>query len=478
STKVEDETTIQAIEARNVVHGLHLIEFIEDHLGPNGEPQYFTGLGLGSIGSTAQDIIADAIDHIRDVNDAVADLGMAESVYQVVQGNIDRAAGTLDTYSKGHFPQPPDVIQTPRSGVNLTHRVGLHIKPNANPEVVGYTPRAQAEPGLNLFLADILPALSTIFCTVDFYHAGLAMDVVDFEVNMAQLGLQPIDLLYLLDMESEQAMSSLDEQIIHYIRIRYPGGGNPANPPRPDAEIAISYFKKASGKVSLFELMPLIRHLRAMLLSARELRPGDVMLANEASQKKDQNLTLERKRMDLVKARIETEQANLNTFITQLQTSIDNDDEPTRIGTIDTRINGLISILAKLNPTGMAQTGFGFAYDWRKNQMTAILEKVETVVKRWEENLAEFDRIIDAYNDLPGDASEDVKISMLRRAEKLVSSTFIETPPADFDDFRDDIILKKTPMETKKGNLENYLTSNHQQLSSALSAAESLMIYD
>ena len=46
---------------------------------------------------------------MRRVADAVADLSIAEGVYQVVRGNYDRAAGTLDALSKGTHPPLPEV---------------------------------------------------------------------------------------------------------------------------------------------------------------------------------------------------------------------------------------------------------------------------------------------------------------------------------------------------------------------------------
>ena len=42
-----------------------------------------------------------AVAHIRDVNDAVADLALAEGVHQAVIGNYDRSAGTLEAFAKG-----------------------------------------------------------------------------------------------------------------------------------------------------------------------------------------------------------------------------------------------------------------------------------------------------------------------------------------------------------------------------------------
>ena len=69
----------------------------------------------------------DALLEAIEANFAVADLALAEGVHQAVRGNYDRVGSTLEAWSKGTFPPEPDIIQTPRSGVSLTHRVGLHF---------------------------------------------------------------------------------------------------------------------------------------------------------------------------------------------------------------------------------------------------------------------------------------------------------------------------------------------------------------
>src|SRR5204862_772029 len=81
------------------------------------------------------------VDAVRDVNDAVADLALAESVHQAVQGNFDRVAATLDAYGSATFPPDPEVVQTPAPGLGLTHKVALHLRTGV-PAPANATPRA------------------------------------------------------------------------------------------------------------------------------------------------------------------------------------------------------------------------------------------------------------------------------------------------------------------------------------------------
>ncbi len=145
----EEERAITKVEARNVIDGLALL----DHVRETGESGYPFGFPEGEgpcrlrAAEPAEAAEIDrAVRHIMNVRDAVADLALAESVHQVVQGNYDRAAGSLDAYSKGGFPQLPHVVQSPGSGVGLTHRFGVHLPTAPGP---GSTPRGTAEPGVN-----------------------------------------------------------------------------------------------------------------------------------------------------------------------------------------------------------------------------------------------------------------------------------------------------------------------------------------
>ncbi len=61
---------------------------------------------------------------LDDAVDALADLLVAESVHQLVQGNAARAGATVDALSRGDVAPPEvEVARTPRSGTAVTHRL-------------------------------------------------------------------------------------------------------------------------------------------------------------------------------------------------------------------------------------------------------------------------------------------------------------------------------------------------------------------
>jgi hypothetical protein len=70
------------------------------------------------------DAVLGAIGELAQVNDAVADLLLAEGVHQLVRGNQAGAAAALNAAGGGDgFPPDPDVIRTPRSGSAFTYRL-------------------------------------------------------------------------------------------------------------------------------------------------------------------------------------------------------------------------------------------------------------------------------------------------------------------------------------------------------------------
>jgi hypothetical protein len=65
-----------------------------------------------------------AVDELDALHDAVGDLLLAESVHQVIGGDLVRAGVTLDAIQRGTPPPKQfDVIATPRPGTTLPHRL-------------------------------------------------------------------------------------------------------------------------------------------------------------------------------------------------------------------------------------------------------------------------------------------------------------------------------------------------------------------
>ncbi len=91
---------IEAVEARNVIDGLQLVE----HVRRAGTAAYPFGLDLPAADDAQRAAIDAEVDRLLDIHDAVADLALAEGVHQAVQGNYDRAAGDAELVHDRQLP--------------------------------------------------------------------------------------------------------------------------------------------------------------------------------------------------------------------------------------------------------------------------------------------------------------------------------------------------------------------------------------
>jgi len=450
-------SSVETIEANNVVDGLALIEQIR----VSGISTYPFGKVLAPLDNTDQGIAIEAeVQHILDLNDAIADTALAESVHQVVQGNYDRGAATLDTYSKGNFPPLPDVIQTPRSGINLTHRVGLHFETGLNP-AAGITPRAKAEPAINKWLKSMVPAVNNIVCTVS-YNA-----VTDEEINAATLGLEPIDLLYLVNIDNEPAMTDLDDRINRFVLDKVTV--------RPDTVITINYMKRITGKVSFFELAPLMNSLRHLLLHSRPLTANDIVLSNNAQQQADQVQSLDSSRLQMAYDRLEglraTQLANYSAVIDPLVADTVT-NKMQILNTIDILMADLVKILSAVGQSGIPQTGYGFIHDRKKQLFINLLNKLDELIKRWDDRLVHFDGLIATYGSL---TTNDEKFDLLLKARRDITADPEVLLPVNPDDLKNDLIAGRLTFKNKRDDFNNLYHTNERSLSSFLSNIKALL---
>ncbi|OEU68269.1 MAG: hypothetical protein BBJ57_10045 [Desulfobacterales bacterium PC51MH44] len=220
------------------------------------------------------------IDRIGDALDALGDLTISESVYQIVQGNHVRAAAVVEALASGKAPPELQFINTPRTGVVVTHRAILNFEPRiaTSSAPAGWpstlTQKAKAEPSLNNWLASMFGPANQILCVA--YNATQAPDL-PLEISIDELGLHPIDLVYLLGFNAEQGSSELENRLAWRIRSKHSFS--------PDDTLKLS-FSERPGHWSLniktiYELSPLIKHLKTMLMDVKYVDALDIMLPDD-----------------------------------------------------------------------------------------------------------------------------------------------------------------------------------------------------
>jgi hypothetical protein len=468
STKPPEGVSIEAIEARNVINGLALVEHIK---AVNNKLYPFGKDSLPPVTTQAQaDAINAEVDRLLESHDAVADLALSEGVYQAVLGNYDRVASTYDAYARGNFPPEPDVVRTPLNGIGLTHRVALHLVAGASPNVspvagLPMTPRAKAEPALNRWLHATLPPLDQIGCLVSFRDAATAADVVR-QVTLRQLELQPCDLLAIVGEDLRQSMTELDDRVTRFAILNFGA--------RPDITPTIRYLEKTSAAASVFQCLPLFRSVRRLTSTSRALQATDLTLMNEATSGKDSQPLVDKTRLDLVLAAMQTLRNDFAAFKAGIDAPLG--DLLNRRAEIltdsDSYVTSIADLLARAATFAIPQSGWGFAYDFRHRVFAAILEQSAALVTRWDGKLAECNsRLADAA----AATTDDARFAFLAQAERAISTEETKPRPATPALYLVAIGVKQNAFVAKRSQVDAVRSTTRTSVSLLLADVRALL---
>lgn len=285
--KVTPDATNESIdlkEAYQVVDGYALLEavFLADPPLP-----YPFGVELpADLNDGARQAIIVEVERLQVTLDAIADLSLAEGVFQVTQGNYERAGAMLKSISEGHAPPEPEIIRTPRGGAVVNLKVAVHLDTGdvPSPWSAPATPRSVAAPGLNKWLGDRIGAEGSLQFSVSY-----DLDGTTTPVSIADLELHPIDLVHLIGdqagaIEGTRQVNDLTElevRIDHAYRLKRKAD----LAFDPSGQTTIQFMSRAGfpdGSVrTFFELLPLLRSLRNLVTTCRPLGADDYVLSSE-----------------------------------------------------------------------------------------------------------------------------------------------------------------------------------------------------
>ena len=251
----------ESVAASNVVDGVALRgAWDSGQLAAGGD----WGANLPGPGAD-QNAVIGLFQVLDDYADALGDLSISEAVFQIMRGNFGRAGTLLDAISKGQRPPTPEVVNTPRGGIDLTHRVALLFAGNAAVSSawsgVSMRPRAAAEPWIDAWLSQLLPDPADVVCTVEYQDGGGDHAV---PVSLRDLDVRPQDVLAMADVSGTPQKGELELRILFAAAL--PSGAS---------EIAID-FTAAGTKISFPDAMFLAKSLRTLASSARALTPQDM----------------------------------------------------------------------------------------------------------------------------------------------------------------------------------------------------------
>jgi hypothetical protein len=277
--------SIETKEAYQVVDGYALLEAVFLSNPPLAYPFGVEGLPADPSSGARQAIIAE-VENLRVTLDAIGDLSLAEGVFQVTQGNYERAGATVKAMAEGHAPPEPEIINTPRGGAVVNHRIAIHLDAGdvASPWIGPATPRSRAVPGLNKWLGERIGPPDSVRFTVTYDR-----DDVVLSIPLSALALQPIDLVYLVAdevgaMEGTRQVNDVTELELRIDRA-YRVARATTDPTFDTSGRTTILFMNREGFPptvrSWFELLPVMRTLRQIVTNCRALGAGDYQLPSE-----------------------------------------------------------------------------------------------------------------------------------------------------------------------------------------------------
>ncbi len=447
-TTGEDDknTPIDSLEARNVIDGLQLVK----HIQLSAQPSYPFGIATGTaqnqlpVANAVQtQAISQEAQRLVDIQDAIADMVTAESVYQSVQGNFERAAGNTDAFSKGGYPPDIQVVDTPRTGTSLTQRVGIQFDTAASPSdspsaVKRMTPRAALEPSVNKWLADILPPSEKVLCRVS-YQSPVGGSKIEQVISQKDLGLQSIDLLYLFTLDNEQSMTPLNDRMMGYIKTTFD--------PHPGLQVKIEYSRIIDNtdrsNTSFFELAALIRSLRKLLQQSRALHAADIGLPQEM---RGADIVYDHAQLA---DRLNILANDLRVHATNLGTLLNSN------ASIEPFIDAASTEFQSIALFGIPQAAIGFMYEGRKNIYTTAGDRLTVMTERWRQKNADYTLTMSGFD---AQANTADMILLLQKAERLIATSY-DLPIPPLNDYKNSIQAKKADFDTIFNQLTALLTA-------------------
>lgn len=290
----------------------------------------FTNVVLPNAGAEYDAIIA-CLTELEDAVDAVSDVLTSESVYQITQGNPMRSGASLDAIARGEAPpQELGILKTPRTGIALTHRLLILFSGDAT-SPLAWKPteqnaRAQAEPHLNRWVAQLLGDPAKVLCKLQYDYAvqvqGQELPVPKQylrTVSLKEMKLAPLDVLYASTVNQVAQQNELEQWLTYYaLKTANDSKNQPASPGDVPEEASLQLIFQRDPNwdpetLSFAEFFEVARVVRDMIAGARAVDDNDVAQPGTSIASKSSNPEL-KSRADTAAQTLKTHLRKLNSL--------------------------------------------------------------------------------------------------------------------------------------------------------------------
>ncbi|MDO9356357.1 MAG: hypothetical protein Q7T55_21850, partial [Solirubrobacteraceae bacterium] len=283
-----DDSQGERISARDVIDGVRLVNEYQT------SGRDINAVSPLKVPLADRPLVKPWVDDLIDLMDSVSDLLVAESVHQIVGGNLEAAGAAMATLDKQTRPPEMHVIDTPHSTRGYTQRVVVAMQgANAPGGWAGLTDlAAQLEPRLNAWLARLLgdPARyrfhARVLQKVDtgVVYDGRAQFRWDdtgnvLQASIPELGLSALALVLGSEAQRAGGQSAVQEKLATLLNTKArasfgPSAEEMAIVMRPDAPAGAP-----AGSVGLVEFESFAWLLKRLLDKTRALRRMDMVQA-------------------------------------------------------------------------------------------------------------------------------------------------------------------------------------------------------
>ncbi len=290
-------------------------------------------------------------------------------------------------------------------------------------------------------------------------------------LTMADLGLDPIDLLYLHGADSAKHLGALDDHVLRAFH---------ATSRRVDLEVEIDYTTTADGDFTFFETAALVAPLRRLLVTARPLRPADVHMPNDPAADALPVSTVDPARIVAARAMLDGAIGDLQTGLIDIFTPL-LDPEDLEVGVsnaatilteIDARCADFVDTVTDLSLFGGEQAGTGFVHARRAQVHRTVFTALRETRDAWDERKTRYDELVDVL--LPAAADDGERVRILHDAEAQVSVTQT-TDYTDVPDLQAKVAARRTAFDLRYDAIAAFLSTDFVALADLLDDAATLV---
>jgi hypothetical protein len=368
---------------------------------------------LNSLDPTQSAAIQQEKSNLENSLDSLRDVLTAEAAYQLALGNFDRAGAVMRSISGGDMPVQVEVIDSSRgSDLSFTNRVALQFDPGVvtNPWApIPLRRRARTEPAFNKWAGDLLGDPKTIRCSVQTNDAAVS-DIV----SLADLALQPLDLVFLIGKKVEATgFSELESRVRYFFAQKHSLGD--------DVVVKIEFANSGSPDLtvrSFAEVLPLANAIRELAGKSRPLQARDfVPTSKEVSAPADNPGNI-----DVVE---------LQGRVTGIRAEFD-----TLLGDLQNAANAADVAALRQSLIAIANAGFVHAFPLTafgsdQAHLDMLLAQNTSLQQRYADTTAEYDKNLARVNDAATKPPQ--KVGLLRdMAKPFLGDDFVVLPRFSF----------------------------------------------